>query len=434
MTTRTARDVLRDIAAHQQRSTERAKALGARKQWFRIENAVTADSGKTRAKVYLYDPIGGWFGVTPKAFVDEINDLDVDEIELHINSPGGSVYDGIAIMNALRQHDARVIGVVDGLAASAASFIAVGGCDELVMADSSELFLHDAWGLCVGNAEDMTLMATDLDRISDNIASIYARKAGGTTDQWRDVMRAETWYSAQDAVDAGLADKAGLSDDEDSSDDEAEATNRWDRSIFASLISDPAGSPQIPPAASAAGSVSPAATASGDTNQEGADMAVFNDQQLTSLRQSLGVADDADGDVIVAALEEALQEQAADEQPAAATTVPEGMALVDADTLAALREDATAGREARNEQQAARRRGLVQAAVRDGRIPLAKSEGWEKALAADPSMEDTLAALEPGLVPLDEVGHAGEGPLAADPSDADYKAAWPTTPAQTQEA
>lgn len=424
--TRNARDVLRDIASHQQRSTERAKALGTRKQWWRVENATTTTAGKTRAKIYLYEPIGGWPGVTPKGFVDELNDLDVDEIELHVNSPGGSVYDGIAIMNALRQHDAYVIGVVDGLAASAASFIAVGGCNELAMAEHSELFLHDAWGLCVGNAEDMTTMAADLDRVSDNLAAIYARKAGGTAESWRDVLRAEKWYSAQEAVTAGLADRVGL--DEDTEDDAADASNRWDRGIFASLATDPAPGgthPHKPPTASAARVTSPAAPASGDTTtQEGADV-IFNDAQLTSLRQNLGVADDADGDIIVAALQEALQEQATDERPAAGpTTVPEGMVLMDAGTAASLREDAQAGREARNQQLADHRHNLVDAAVRDGRILRAKAAGWEKTLAADPSMEDTLANLEKGLVPIDEVGHAGEGPQSSDAHNDLYAQFW----------
>lgn len=436
MTARTARDVLADIAARQQKSQARAKALGARRQWFRIENATTDEqTQKSRAKVYLYEPIGGWYGVTPASFVEAITDLDVDEIELHINSPGGSVYDGITIMNVLRQHEARVIGVVDGLAASAASFIAVGGCDELIMADHSELMVHDAWGLCIGNAEDMNTMAADLDRISDNIASVYARKASGSTESWRDIMRAETWYSAQEAVTAGLADRVGFDDDSDDDDQSVvpetddPVEDRWDRAIFAS-----AGRPtHTLPSASAARVTSPAAPASGDTTtQEGADV-VFNDSQLSTLRQSLGVADDADGDTIVAALGEALQEQA-EEQPAASTRVPEGMALVDATTLAALRDDAAAGREARNQQQAEARRSLVQAAVRDGRIAPSRAQAWENRIAADPEEATTLASLAKGLVPLDEHGHAGEGPQSTDSTDDLYAAAWGAPTDQTQEA
>ena len=158
----------------------------------------------------------------------------------------------------------------------------------------------------------------------------------------------------------------------------------------------------------------------------------FNDAQLTTLRQSLGVADDADGDTIVAALQEVLQEQATEEQPAA-STVPEGMALVDADMLAALREDAAAGREARNQQQSERRHALVQAAVRDGRIPLARAKHWEEQLAKDPGAETTLASLAAGLIPLEERGHAGEGPQSTDTTDDLYAQAWGKPADQTQE-
>lgn len=409
--TRNAGTVLQDIAARQERSAARAKALGARKRWFRIENAVTDDDGRKRAKVYLYDAIGSWYGVTPADFVQQLNDLedDVEVLELHINSPGGSVFDGIAIMNALRQHDAEVVGIVDGLAASAASFIAVGGCDELVMAAHSELMIHDAWGLCVGNAADMAKMAEDLDRISDNIASVYARKAGGSADSWRATMREDTWYSAADAVAAGLADRTDADPDDDSTDDEDASTeNRWGRDIFAALAgtSTPATEP---PSASAARVPSPVAPASGDTTQEGSAMA-WTEEQMTNLRQKLGVAVDADEATILAALDEALDEGAQESPAAAGTTttanVPEGMALVDAATLDSLREDAAAGREARTVQQAAERAAVVDAAVRDGRIPVARREHWVNAIAADPGAADTLAALEPGLIPLDELGHA----------------------------
>lgn len=159
----------------------------------------------------LYDPIDSWggdFGVSAKEFTAALDDLPdtVNEIRLHINSPGGEVFEGIAVLNALRAHDARVVAVVEGVAASAASFIAC-GADEVIMARNSELMIHDAWGLCVGNAEDMRELADDLDRLSDNIASVYAEKAGGDLEAWRAAMRRESWYSAEEAVEAGLADR-----------------------------------------------------------------------------------------------------------------------------------------------------------------------------------------------------------------------------------
>jgi ATP-dependent Clp endopeptidase proteolytic subunit ClpP len=146
------------------------------------------------------------------------------EIRLHINSPGGEVFEGIAILNALRAHSARVVAVVDGIAASAASFIAC-GADELVMAENSELMIHDAWGLCVGNAADMRETAGMLDHLSDNIASVYAKKAGTDVAAWRAAMSTETWYSAEEAVAAGLADRVDGAAT-------SEAKNRYDLSIF----------------------------------------------------------------------------------------------------------------------------------------------------------------------------------------------------------
>jgi len=190
--------------------------------------APTAAVEGTVATMRLYDPVDSWgdiFGVSAKEFSVALDGLpdEVEEIRLHINSPGGDVFDGIAILNALRAHSARVVAVVDGIAASAASFIAC-GADELVMAQNSELMIHDAWGVCVGNAADMVSMADMLGRLSDNIASIYFDKAGGDMAQWRAAMAAESWYSADEAVAVGLADRVDRK--------KAAAKNSFDLSMF----------------------------------------------------------------------------------------------------------------------------------------------------------------------------------------------------------
>ena len=165
---------------------------------------VNQDDGVTR--IDLMDEIGYW-GTTAQDFVDELLAIDSATIELHVNSPGGDVFDGVAIMNALADHPATVNVVVDGLAASAASYIALAG-DTVKMNRASQMMIHDAAGMCWGNAADMETMKALLDRISDTIAGIYADRAGGEAEDWRDLMRAETWYSAVEAVDAGLADEA----------------------------------------------------------------------------------------------------------------------------------------------------------------------------------------------------------------------------------
>lgn len=161
------------------------------------------------ATIRLYDPVdsyGDWWGVSAREFLSTLDSIpSATQINLHVNSPGGEVYDAIAILNGLRAHPARVTAIVDGIAASAASFIAC-GCDELVMAQNSELMIHDAWGIGIGPASTMRDLADQLDRISNNIASIYAAKASGSVEAWRTAMLAETWYSADEAVTAGLAD------------------------------------------------------------------------------------------------------------------------------------------------------------------------------------------------------------------------------------
>ncbi|MGP9720957.1 head maturation protease, ClpP-related [Corynebacterium sp. AOP40-4SA-5] len=156
------------------------------------------------ADLLIYGEIG--WDVQASSVVREIHDLDGADLTLRVNSPGGDVYEGLAIMNALRSHKGTVTAVVEGLAASAASFIAVGGADRVVMRPTAEVMIHEAMSFVGGNAEDMTKAIADLDRISANLAGIYADKAGGDAGEWRERMKAETWFSAEEAVEAGLAD------------------------------------------------------------------------------------------------------------------------------------------------------------------------------------------------------------------------------------
>ena len=171
--------------------------------WYRISNAADPDE----AEVMLYDEIGGWYGATADQFIADLRGVSSPNLRVRINSPGGSVFEGIAIANALRSHPGNVIIQVDSVAASIASVIAMAG-DRIEMAPNSMLMIHEASGVCLGNAADMEEMAQLLALISDNIADAYAAKAGGTRDQWREAMRAETWYLPDSAVTAGLADEA----------------------------------------------------------------------------------------------------------------------------------------------------------------------------------------------------------------------------------
>lgn len=172
--------------------------------WWRIEN-----SGDSERTIYLHGVVGGdWFGdgATPENVVRDIQDFTGSTLNVRINSPGGAVFDGIAIANALRAHPANVTIYVDGLAASIASVIAVSG-DKTVMMPNTQMMIHNASGVCFGMASDMRKAADMLDSVTGNIADAYTDRAGGERADWLARMEAETWYTAAEAVAAGLADE-----------------------------------------------------------------------------------------------------------------------------------------------------------------------------------------------------------------------------------
>lgn len=146
----------------------------------------------------------GW-EIKPAGVMAELGEM-VGDVLVKVNSYGGDIYEGIAIMHALRSHPGQVTVRVEGVAASAASVIAVGGADRVEMTAGSELMVHMPWVETPGDADELRKTADDLDRTAQSLAEIYAEKAGGTAEQWLEMMRAETWFSAQEAVDAGLAD------------------------------------------------------------------------------------------------------------------------------------------------------------------------------------------------------------------------------------
>jgi ATP-dependent Clp protease protease subunit len=127
-------------------------------------------------------------------------------VDLRLNSPGGSVFDAVAIHNALKRHEGTVTVWIDGIAASAASYIAMAG-DEIVMPENAFLMIHDPAGLVMGTAEDMRAMAEALDKVKGSLVSGYAAKSGRTPEEVSALMAAETWFDAADAVAQGFADR-----------------------------------------------------------------------------------------------------------------------------------------------------------------------------------------------------------------------------------
>lgn len=166
-----------------------------------------ASSGRTKVMVYGY--IGDtWFddGVTAAAFVRELDAIGNGGIDLHLNSGGGSVFDAIAMHAALVNHPSDVQARVDGIAASAASFLAMAG-DEIVIEKPAKMMIHNALGLVIGNRHLLREEADVLEEIDNTIAGIYADRSGRPAAEFAAAMDRETWYNASQAVDAGLADR-----------------------------------------------------------------------------------------------------------------------------------------------------------------------------------------------------------------------------------
>lgn len=170
------------------------------KTWYTIR------ARGTGAEVLIYDEIGA-YGVSAKGFLAELGALpDGVPIDLRLNSPGGSVFDAVAIYNALQRHNGSITVWIDGIAASAASYVAMAG-DEIVMPENAFLMIHDPSGLVMGTAADMREMADTMDKIAGSMIRGYAARSGRTEEEITALMAAETWFDAQEALDAGLASR-----------------------------------------------------------------------------------------------------------------------------------------------------------------------------------------------------------------------------------
>ncbi|MEU7174671.1 MULTISPECIES: head maturation protease, ClpP-related [Micromonospora] len=204
--TMVARTTARFLELAAQQNLAVADLPQARLPWFEVRNTDGSGRPGQPPTVLIFDEIGGSLGVKAKEFVQTIEAIEAPTIRVRINSPGGSVFDALAIHSALLHHQARIEVYVDGLAASAASVIAMAG-DDLIMMPGAQLMIHDASAVEQGNAEEHRQMSVFLDRQSDNLADLYARRGGGDPAEWRDLMRAETWMFAREAVESGLADR-----------------------------------------------------------------------------------------------------------------------------------------------------------------------------------------------------------------------------------
>lgn len=379
----------------------------------RIEFKALADN---TAEVFFYGVIGDWDN-SAEQLVEDLKSFERGDITVRIHSWGGDAFDGLAIMNALRAHEGHVTCVVEGICASAASVIAVGGADTLVMRPNSELMIHDAWALVDGNADELTRLAGQLSKLSDEYAAVYARKAGGDSAVWREAMRLESWFTAEEAVMVGLADRV---EDGRETEDVQELVGAMAKARHYTSRAE-AGRPAIL-----------------EQLKEGVHVS-----SLEKIARMLGVDGASDEAVVLEALTEALEERAeagtdveAPVEPVAETAesvedvetvedveVPveyiesesegdeasSGEALtvtVDAALYEELKKAAAFGREAQARAEIAEREALVDEAVKDGRISAAARGRWCQALEADPvDAKQRLAAMPSGIIPRAEIGH-----------------------------
>lgn len=185
------------------------------------------------ATLYIYDMLVStdmdaewWGGVSAQSLVPQIDALDVDVIHLRINSPGGDVFAGQAIAASLERHKAKVVAHVDGLAASAATAVAV-AADEVLMAAGAMFMIHNAWTIAIGDKNDFLDVAGLLAKVDGTLADAYAAHTGKPVAELKGLMDAETWFTAEEAVEFGLA--AAIEENAESA---KASTTTWDLRAF----------------------------------------------------------------------------------------------------------------------------------------------------------------------------------------------------------
>ncbi len=199
------------------------------------------DKGENEYKLTIYGSIGGWFSENnAEAVRRKIQDVKAEKIHVHINSGGGSAFDGVAICNLLKQHDAEIIVHIDGWAASAASVIAMAG-DKIVMPSNTMMMIHQASTIEYGNADLFEKTARDLRKIDSALAASYKKRFVGTDEELRQLLKDETWLTAEEAVALGLADEIAdeIEIDDTQEDEEEEVVENFKEDLVAKYTKQP---------------------------------------------------------------------------------------------------------------------------------------------------------------------------------------------------
>lgn len=188
---------------------------------------VTGDT----AHVYVYEVIDQWWGASASALIEAFAAADGKDVTLHINSPGGDVFEATAMASAITAYSGTVTAVIDGMAASAATRLAL-AARHVRMADSGLFMIHRSWTMAWGNEQDLSTTAALLRKVDGTIAADYTRKTGKAADQVKTWMDAETWFTAQEAADAGFVDEVFVASQAAEGAAPA-ASARWNLSAYA---------------------------------------------------------------------------------------------------------------------------------------------------------------------------------------------------------
>lgn len=178
---------------------------------FRMEAKPEQDS----ADLYIFDEIGereDWFGTThgfgPKGLMEQLDQIEQSEISVHINSKGGDAYDGIAVMNLLKNSGKKVTTIIEGIAASAASLIAMAG-QKVIMRPSSQLMIHNCWAFTMGNAVELRKTADDMEKLDQGMRNVFIERSGGKLSAAKadELFAAESYLNADESMAYGLCDE-----------------------------------------------------------------------------------------------------------------------------------------------------------------------------------------------------------------------------------
>lgn len=186
-----------------------------------------AEQNGDEATIYLYDVIVSddfFGGVSALTFAKELSATKAPVINLRINSPGGDVFAARAMESAIREHSSTIVAHIDGEAASAATYVAI-AADKVKISEGGFFMVHKAWSIALGNADDMLQMAALLEKVDETLVTTYANHTGKSADEIRQWMAAETWFTAQEALDAGFVDEITSAP--------VRNQHRWDLSAYA---------------------------------------------------------------------------------------------------------------------------------------------------------------------------------------------------------